>query len=1847
MRTKRAVLSIVPEHFLRVAEWRRAGRRFRACLIVAFATLAFVSLTPAGERQRLNAALLTSELGDPRAPGNVKLVLGLPGVPASRLSAVGADDFQVYVHPAGLSRRDGLDERYRADGLYLWRSRDKLFLDVRVVPVQEKEGQAIVRVVYAPGGKPAMEGTAEGHLRYSSDLVDVVLAVDISRSMLYNDPKKLRVAAARSFIEMARQGGGIGRVGLVTFNHRASKNTPLLSLDDGETLINALNRVGADGLTNLDHPLQTGLDELQDSRKPVIILLTDGKNEGSVYRDTHLRAAEKGVRIFTVGLSEQADHNLLRAMAEATGGIYFRAVKDSDLPDIYARLAAELGKRQLLRAETLRKAEGQSVFPIDSSVKRLIAMADGGARVGVTKAGSDGKERGGMFSDGMSAVQMGRPETGEWNFAWDRATPDVSLLALFGDTQFFLDTFPPQLIGDKLSVGATLAQGATPLGGAAVYVEPAPGIFAERLVLYDDGQHGDGQAGDGVYAGVVELPGAPDQFELTVRADGNAWKQGERFIRQSAGLVIRTPAPPPEATARISGEVDFGVLFPGETGSAAATIDLDSRTPRDLFMDLSWDGAGEGWPEFSSSVLVPPGRRPYQLEITVPENAVPGDYRGTFSVSDGDDIGDASNAKVTVGTITFDNPGGIDLGVVPPGTFVSREVKVTYTADKPAPLNSRVYGPDDLSVILGASQVTAGRGEISFEATVSAPIGMKDGEYSGRVVLSAGPGTVEIPLYWRVQPYATKAPSIAPVHGLPKAPKLPGSARPLEQTPASEMELWQPQQPPAHTAEPLDSPWEKTEKIFNQPAQRTGRSADPAATSGFTFPSSSEPRAEKSSFWSAWWLYILAALLLLLLLLLLLAYILYRLGKSQLARLLVVSALANIILLIVFILLLSTAESVVPRTAPTVTVTLVENDLPADVQLTPTEQGLLGGSSLDSGSNAGGGGESARMGEVAMAAAAEAAAASGGQLVTEKQVNLPNGQGAEIELADAREPSAMPLENRSPRSLQRRERQTERSSMSQAMPELPEMAEPKPDAGEQQGQRPEVGEARLEIEATELSARPVWSDGDKPLQPMASEQGVMMSEATGMEKVSLDRTASRIDPQGRRRNSREMPAANPEPRVDIADPVRDAMETAARAAQETQQDDPGVEEVRIAARSLGTDLAGEKPGSILPPGASRLDDSQTNLMPRGFSGNDQAERSLPRGGPRSSRGGSSREGSTLATPQSNGMPGGAASASSGGGAAAASRGTSGSGRTGGEVGEARFDNADGGGAEGGSDGQPNGTGSARSPSTLAGGGGGSSPSPLSGGGDGSERAEFTPGSGDGGGLAGGPSRNGQSRRGDRNGGGSPSGTSNVPGGTGMPGSVGQPGAQGAPGGTGNGGEGGGKGTSGRGQGAGLGEGRFDDMASAGDGSGTGGRAGAGIPGVGRSDLSGDGEGSGLGVIALESDGGEWRRNDRRGRRRASTVAASSVEADSLLLVVGDFSRLPDSAAENLFGSLAQRLGRGLTVEERRLSPNDANLSDTLLAIVSPEEAQVWSDSDVAKVAAYLNNGGHLWLDAASRDQAESVLGRLARATGGDFGPLESTHQLAEDEEVDALTKGDRLLAVATRQNWRKDWRYGKERNGRTLRFLIRGVNYFLSGNADTGITLEPQEAAGGRSVQPYSETIPETLAGDADQAGSLWDDFGPATAASWRMPSWSDPGRITAISDGMGGRALKMDLNASAKGRAAVYRTLTPPQNMTGAKRVSLDTYYDGGGDATLSMVLTIKENGGWKDYETPPVPLHTGWNSVQFDLGRDDFRSLSDGGGVGLLPPARQTGRAGFFVYRKSGTPAVTLFRNIRLHEK
>ena len=194
--------------------------------------------------------------------------------------------------------------------------------------------------------------------------IDIVMAIDVSSSMLAQDLKPNRLTAlkqvAASFIDERMS----DRIGLVIYAGESYTKTPITS--DRAIVKNTLREIQFEGLiedgTAIGMGLATSVNRLKDSRakSKVIILLTDGVNN-SGFVDPKIAselAIEYEIKTYTIGLGSngtarapvgllpngqfqygmtkvEIDEDLLKNIAKNTGGLYFRATDNKKLEEIY------------------------------------------------------------------------------------------------------------------------------------------------------------------------------------------------------------------------------------------------------------------------------------------------------------------------------------------------------------------------------------------------------------------------------------------------------------------------------------------------------------------------------------------------------------------------------------------------------------------------------------------------------------------------------------------------------------------------------------------------------------------------------------------------------------------------------------------------------------------------------------------------------------------------------------------------------------------------------------------------------------------------------------------------------------------------------------------------------------------------------------------------------------------------------------------------------------------------------------------------------------------------------------------------------------------------------------------------------------------------------------------------------------------------------------------------------------------------------------------------------------------------------------------------------------------------
>jgi Ca-activated chloride channel family protein len=206
--------------------------------------------------------------------------------------------------------------------------------------------------------------STSSHNDVSVEGIDIIIAQDISGSMLAQDFTPNRIEAAKEVGIDFIKGRPTDRIGLVVFSGESFTQCPLTT--DHNVLINLYSELHSgmiDDGTALGDGLATAVNRLKESKtlSKVIILLTDGVNNmGSVDPVSASEIAKLyGVRVYTIGVGTQGyapipvqtpfgtqlqnmpveiDEALLERIAEMTGAKYFRALNKAALVDIYKEI---------------------------------------------------------------------------------------------------------------------------------------------------------------------------------------------------------------------------------------------------------------------------------------------------------------------------------------------------------------------------------------------------------------------------------------------------------------------------------------------------------------------------------------------------------------------------------------------------------------------------------------------------------------------------------------------------------------------------------------------------------------------------------------------------------------------------------------------------------------------------------------------------------------------------------------------------------------------------------------------------------------------------------------------------------------------------------------------------------------------------------------------------------------------------------------------------------------------------------------------------------------------------------------------------------------------------------------------------------------------------------------------------------------------------------------------------------------------------------------------------------------------------------------------------------------------
>ncbi|WP_273152510.1 VWA domain-containing protein [Methylophaga thiooxydans] len=304
---------------------------------------------------------------------------------------------------------------------------------------------------------------------------DVRVVVDISGSMKKNDPNNLRAPAVRMLVGLMPEEA---RTGVWTFAKMVNMLVPWKPVNDDwrQTAIEKSSQIHSLGLfTDIEQALKKATANQKQANpkfRRSMILLSDGfidlqagntatqKSRQRILDELVPKLKKTQIAVHTIALSENADHELLKALSMATDGWYQRADNAEDLQRIFLHLFEKATQR-----DTVPLADNQ--FSIDDSVTEMTVLAfrqkDTAATTLTLPDGSRLTQ-----SDRSDAIRwqhdssydlitIDNPATGQWQINAE-LDPDNRVMVVT-DMQLETTDLPNNvLLGEKFDFEATLTE---------------------------------------------------------------------------------------------------------------------------------------------------------------------------------------------------------------------------------------------------------------------------------------------------------------------------------------------------------------------------------------------------------------------------------------------------------------------------------------------------------------------------------------------------------------------------------------------------------------------------------------------------------------------------------------------------------------------------------------------------------------------------------------------------------------------------------------------------------------------------------------------------------------------------------------------------------------------------------------------------------------------------------------------------------------------------------------------------------------------------------------------------------------------------------------------------------------------------------------------------------------------------------------------------------------------------------------------------------------------------------------------------------------------------------------------
>ncbi|NNM01127.1 MAG: VWA domain-containing protein, partial [Gammaproteobacteria bacterium] len=314
----------------------------------------------------------------------------------------------------------------------------------------------------------------------SAESPEVRVLIDVSGSMKKNDPANLRVPALRLLTELLPEDA---TAGVWMFAQDTAALIPTAEAGAGwkKQAAQAAERVHSRGLlTDIEAALSAATGDWQpapqDQRRH-IILLTDGvvdtSAEAEISAASRARILAKQIprlqdlkaSVHTIALSSEADHELLRALAEGTDGWYESVSTARDLQRTFLRMFEQAAPREGLPLDGNK-------FTVDSSIAELTVLAfsanpEDPVRLGlpdgsVNSLADHPENMRWRREAGYELITVSDPATGEWQL--HAATDPDNRVLIVTDLKLQVSDIPTNMLhGETNEIVASFVDGGTPI----------------------------------------------------------------------------------------------------------------------------------------------------------------------------------------------------------------------------------------------------------------------------------------------------------------------------------------------------------------------------------------------------------------------------------------------------------------------------------------------------------------------------------------------------------------------------------------------------------------------------------------------------------------------------------------------------------------------------------------------------------------------------------------------------------------------------------------------------------------------------------------------------------------------------------------------------------------------------------------------------------------------------------------------------------------------------------------------------------------------------------------------------------------------------------------------------------------------------------------------------------------------------------------------------------------------------------------------------------------------------------------------------------------------------------------